>query len=86
VEPDRITLMRYGQISTHLVFEKGRKHVSYYDTGEGSLTVGVSAQNVSSRLTDEGGEIEIDYSIEIDHALTGENSFKLNVRQAGPLS
>lgn len=86
VEPDKITLMRFGQISTHLVFEKGRKHVSYYDVGEGSLTVGVSANKVSSALTDEGGDIEIDYAVEIDHAVTGENNFKLNIRRANPLS
>lgn len=86
VEPDKITLMRHGQITTHLVFEKGQKHVSYYDTGDGALTVGVNTRLVRSKLSDDGGDIEIDYSVEIDHALTGENRFKLSVRQAGPLS
>lgn len=83
VEPERITLMRFGQMTTHMVFEQARRHISYYDTGEGALTVGVSAKKVRADLNDEGGDIEIDYSVEIDQLLAGENTVKLSIRRAG---
>ena len=36
-------------------------------------------------LNDRGGSIEIDYAIEIDHALAGQNLFQISVREKGPV-
>ncbi len=80
IEGKRVILVRYGCVSTHQVFEQGTKHFSYYDTEIGSMTVGVSARKVRAALTDSGGELEIDYSVEVDHTVTGESAFKISVR------
>ena len=79
VERSRVTLSRMGDICTHMIFEQGQRHLSYYETSEGPLTVGVSARRVRSALTDEGGQIEVDYEVEIDQALSGQNNIKVNV-------
>lgn len=76
----KITVVRTGDVHSQLTFELGRKHLVYYDTNFGSLTVGVSTTRISSTLTDGGGDLEIDYAIEIDHTLAAENQFRLNVR------
>ena len=82
VEPDCITLMRVGGVNSQMVFQPGRRHFSMYDTPYGALSVGVNTKKMKSTLTEAGGEIEIDYAIEIDHALAGENFFRINVREA----
>ena len=38
-----------------------------------------------ANLDERGGEIEIDYAIEIDHAVAGENMFHIDVREKEPL-
>lgn len=38
-----------------------------------------------SDLSASGGSIEIDYAIEIDHALAGQNLFRIQVREKGPV-
>jgi uncharacterized beta-barrel protein YwiB (DUF1934 family) len=81
VEKDKITLVRAGSVNSQMVFEKGKKHFSLYETDYGSMTIGVSAKRVDSSLDDNGGEIDIKYSIEIDHELAGENSFHIQVRE-----
>ena len=88
VEDERVTLTRSGQISAQMIFEKGKKHVSFYETQMGFFTIGVNAHVVKAELDDSGGNVEVDYSVEVDHALAGENIFKINVRPAGqvPLS
>lgn len=83
VEKGRVTLMRAGQVSSQMIFEEGRKYFSLYETVHGSMTVGVSASRVKTDLTDMGGEIEISYAIEIDHAVAGENMFRIQVREVG---
>lgn len=77
----RVTLSRVGDVSTHLVFEQGHRHLSYYDTGQGHLTVGVSARRVRSALTEAGGLIELDYELVIDDALSGENHIRVSVSE-----
>ena len=79
VDGPRVTLSRTGEVCSHMIFEQGRRHLSYYETGDGQMTVGVSARRVRSALTDAGGSIEVDYSVEIDQAISGQNNIKVDV-------
>ena len=36
----------------------------------------------SAQLDEAGGDIEIDYALEVDHAVAGRNSFRINVKEA----
>ncbi len=82
VEKDRITVMRFGETQSHMVFEKGRKHLSYYDMGFGGLTVGVSTRSINNELGVHGGKLKIDYAMEINSAVASENAFYMDVREA----
>ena len=83
IEKDRVTLLRLGEFNSQMVFEQGRRHVSLYHTPYGSLSVGVNTREMSSRMDERGGAIRIAYDVEIDHALTGTNTFEISVREAG---
>ena len=82
IEPERITLMRVGEYNAQMVFQKGRRHMSLYNTPYGSMTIGVNTQRLLADLTDQGGAIEIDYAIEIDHTVAGRNMFQIRVRES----
>ena len=79
VEGSRVTLSRMGEVCSHMIFEQGRRHLSYYETGGEPFTVGISARRVKSALTDQGGSIELDYQVEIDQEHAGRNAIKVNV-------
>ena len=85
VEPDCITLMRVGEFNSQMVFQPGRRHFSMYETPYGALSVGISTKKMHANLNERGGEIEIDYAIEIDHAVAGENTFHIDVREKEPI-
>ena len=86
IEENRVTLMRLGEFNSQMVFERGRRHVSLYHTPYGSLSVGVDTREMSARIDQRGGDIRIAYDIEIDHAVTGMNTFEISVREAGARS
>ena len=86
VEPERVTMLRTGQVNTQMVFQEGRRHLSMYNTPYGSMAVGVNTRHLYAELDEAGGDIEIDYAIEIDHAIVGRNVFQINVRQADGFS
>lgn len=83
VEPNRVTLMRVGEVNSQMVFEEGRRHLSMYNTPYGALAVGISTRKMKAQLSEAGGSIEIDYALEIDHAVAGENLFKIDIRKKG---
>lgn len=82
IEPERITLMRVGEVNSQMVFQQGRRHMSMYNTPYGAMAIGVNTRRLNADLTDRGGEIQIDYAIEIDHSVAGQNTFQINVKEA----
>lgn len=82
VEGEEVTMMREGQVNTQMVFREGQRHRSMYNTPYGAMEIGVNTRSLYTQLDDDGGDIEIDYSIEIDHAIVGRNVFQINVKEA----
>ena len=79
VAEGQVTLLRQGEVNSVMVFEEGRQHVSVYETPEGTLAISVNTQRLRSALDAQGGDIEIQYSIDVDHAATGLNLFHIHV-------
>ncbi len=80
-----VTLMRFGSVNSQFIFEEGQKHVSYYDTMHGAFTIGVFTNKVDIAVNDDGGEIWVDYQLEIDNNKSGENDFYMHIREVGHL-
>lgn len=81
IEEGCVTMMRSGNSHSQLIIERGVRHQCNYDTGYGNLTIGVSGEKVFSDLSDEGGEVEFRYSLDLNAALTSENTVNIQVRK-----
>lgn len=77
----RITLIREGTVNSQMVFEEGQRHLSMYETPYGALSVGINTRRVRNTIGEGGGDLEIDYAIEIDNLLAARNFFSMNVRK-----
>ena len=84
VEPDRVTLLRVGEFNSQMVFQEGRRHLAMYNTPYGSMTIGVNTRHLTAQVGESGGDIEIDYAIEIDHTVAGRNVFQIKIKEAAP--
>ena len=80
VEPDKITLTRDTWYGGDMVFDEREKHHFLYQTPFGSLAMGIKTEFVSRDLTDSGGNLQIDYAIDVDNVLVSRNSFKINIK------
>ena len=78
VVPDKVTMMRSGS-ATRLILERGRRHLCLYDTGYGQLMVGVFTSDLTSSLGDQGGRLDIKYTLDIDSNLSSSNEIKVEV-------
>ena len=65
-----------------MLIEKGRRHVCHYETGHGSLSLGVAADEIHSRLSDEGGTVRFSYLLDMDTAAVSRNIVNITVKPA----
>lgn len=82
IRDDVVVLTRTGSTNSQMVFQKGRQHSSLYQTPWGALTVDINTSYLAHRLNEHGGIMNIKYSIAVEHQATGQNQFKIRVRES----
>lgn len=83
VRPGEVILSRTGSVTSQMVFQKGRRHDFVYETPHGTLTLGLDTHRIFTALHEAGGDMEIEYDLNFDHAIVSRNKFKINVREQG---
>lgn len=81
---ERVTLMRSGGYNSQMVFEEGRRHLSMYNTPYGAMAIGVNTRHLLAEVEEAGGCIEVDYTLEVEHASVGRNTFQIKFKQTAP--
>lgn len=80
VEPEKVSLDRYGQLSSHMVFQLGVAHESLYQVPFGALLVTVQATRVVFDLVPDGGFLDLVYNIAIENSQAGVIDYHLDIR------
>ena len=83
VQKDGVTLSREGALTTRMEFSEKKKSYFLYETPYGSATMGLNTRRIVSRFDTHGGEIEIDYSVDMDQTIVGRNRFFIRVQEPG---
>ena len=79
VEGEQVSMLRVGEYNTQMVFQTGRRHLAVYNTPYGAMEVGVNTRHLLAELKEDSGIIEVDYDIEVDHALAGRNAVQIEI-------
>ncbi len=77
-----VTLMRGGADGTRLILEKGRRHLCNYSTAVGNMTMGVFTSGMESTLDDNGGNVRVNYTLDLDANLSSINEILVTVKEA----
>ncbi len=80
VEPDKVTLTRTGNLKSQMVFQKGVPHDSLYQMPFGAMMITVCAKYLYFDIVPDGGMIDLQYSIEIEHSAAGLVDYHLDIR------
>jgi len=83
---DSIKMKRYGEeaagYGTELVFEKGKRFTSIYETPFGAFDMEVLTTDISTSLTPEGyGNIVLGYDVSFEGVGEGRNEIKIEIMQ-----
>lgn len=82
VNGDTVTMTRSGMFETELIIQRGERHNCSYSTPAGILMLGVFAQRVESDMSDRGGKLEFDYTLDLGAGVVSENYLVISVTPA----
>ena len=79
--PAEVVISRKGTFASRMVFVEGRKNVFLYETPYGSATLGVDTHKITNKLGEHGGELNIDYTLQLDRMMVSRNRFLVKIKE-----
>ena len=80
IGPRGVALKRTGRLQSQMIFREGTRHESLYQMEFGALMIAVQAQKIHADLNEQGGTVDITYTIEIENAASGTVEYHLDVK------
>ena len=66
-----------GVVNVHMVFEQGKKNMTYYTTPYGTIEMGIAATNLNLQESDGGLDMKVDYALEYEPGACGRDGNSL---------
>lgn len=83
VRPRDVTLIRMGKAAMQHRFREGQRHEGVYRTPFGEMNVGIHPYKVGVNLGENGGELELDYDLELEGSPVTRNHLIIYVTSKG---
>ena len=64
--PKVVEVTKKGASSSHMVFERGKENLTYYDTPFGSLLLGINTSKIDLEEKEDSMALHIDYGLSIN--------------------
>lgn len=81
IMPDHVVVDRDGIVTGRMIFKEGEKNSFPYETPFGMAMLGVKTRRIDQSFNDCGGKLEVDYIVDMEHAIVERNKIELSVRE-----
>ena len=75
-------LVTENSTSSDLIIEPGKKHHCHYETPYGSMDIGIYTHSIKNNLMDDGGDLYLKYTIDINASYMSDNEIIMNIKKA----
>ena len=76
---DSVEIMKSGLSSSHMIFEKNKKNLTYYRTPYGQMLVGINTRNMEISVEDDNIDVLVDYELDVNHEPLADCKIKMNI-------
>ncbi len=85
---DSLEIIKRGIANSHMIFEKNKKNLTYYQTPYGQMLVGVSTKSMEVKVTEKNIDVSLDYELDVNHEPMADCTIKMNImsRTSGDFS
>lgn len=82
IESGKVTLTKKMEGRTgNMIFERGVRHQSMYANEAASLMIGVYTDLIDDKISEDGGTLEIDYSIDFNGGFESDNHILITMKK-----
>lgn len=75
-----LDITKRGVANVHMMFEKGKKNVTYYYTPYGSLLIGIDATKIEVEETEHDIHVTVDYALEVNYEHMADCTITMHVK------
>ena len=61
-----VEVRKKGLVNVHMVFERGKKNMTYYSTPYGTVEMGIAATGVMIEESENGIDMKVDYALDMN--------------------
>mgnify|MGYP002231245405 CR=1 FL=1 len=66
ISPKGMEVRKKGVVNVHMVFEQGKKNMTYYTTPYGTIEMGIAATNMNLEENDGSLDMKVDYALDMN--------------------
>ena len=83
IKDDYVSMIRFGKQmgSSQMIFEENKQYTGVYRTPHGNMTVDVFTNEMSVDMTDDGGEVNLDYYVQLNSCQPVRNNLTVKIRK-----
>ena len=78
---DTVSIVRHGQFSSEMTVEKGKRHLTFYRTPYGELTMGIYGTQVDFSKDEKGATLKLKYELDFNNGFVSENTMKIYIEE-----
>lgn len=75
-----LEIIKTGITNSHMIFENGKSHLTFYDTPYGRMHVEMYTRNVDIRVKEDAIDIDVDYTMDINCEPAAECRILMNIK------
>lgn len=78
---DTVSIVRNGQFSSEMMVEKAKRHLTFYRTPYGELTMGIYGTQVEFSKDENGATLKLKYELDFNNGFVSENTMKIYIQE-----
>lgn len=83
ISPELVEVTKKGAISSRMVYECGKKHMSNYMTPMGLIVLGITTKDIFVEASEDALRLEIQYAMEMNGQFASESMLEMSVTVKG---
>jgi len=80
---ERIEIMKTGLSNAHMVFEKDKKNLTYYEMPLGQILVSVNTRKMEVDVTEHNIDVMVEYELDVNHEPLADCQIRMNIVPRG---
>ena len=81
IYPDKVIVDRQGTVTSRMEFSDGSRNSFIYNTPYGDATLSIKTRRITRDLHADGGRLELEYVIDVEHAVVARNKFIVEIKE-----